>query len=141
MRACSARCWRAVGCVRANRFRNASCPCPWQRLLERGFNQSREIARHVARRVGLRVEPRLLERKRATGAQSSLPAAEREQNVKHAFAARTGIRVPHSIALLDDVLTTGNTAAAAARALKDAGCGHIELWVCARVPRHAGPDW
>lgn len=116
-------------------------PLHRRRLVERGFNQSREIARHAARRVGVRVEPRLLERKRATAAQSSLPAAERARNLQQAFAARTEIQVPRSVALLDDVLTTGSTAEAAARTLKAVGCGHVELWICARVLRHARPTW
>jgi ComF family protein len=113
-------------------------PLHRQRHLARGFNQSREIARHVAPRLGLRVESRLLRRDRATAEQSGLDAADRARNLAQAFSVDRRRAMPARIALLDDVLTTGSTADAAARALKAAGCRHVQLWVCARALRH-GP--
>ena len=114
------------------------------RYLERGFNQCAEIARHIAprlrdatgRRLGLR--PDLLRRVRATAAQSELAAAERATNLRGAFRAGPG-PVPAHVAVLDDVMTTGNTAAAAALALKQAGCQRVEIWACARAGKR-GPE-
>lgn len=111
------------------------------RLRERGFNQCREIARHLAPRLReasgrkLPVRNDLLHRHRATRAQSGLNAAERAANLAGAFRVRTGVSMPRHVALLDDVLTTGHTAAAAARALKEAGCQRVEIWACARALR------
>jgi ComF family protein len=114
-------------------------PLHRKRLLQRGFNQSAEIARHLAPRLGMKVESRLLHRLRDTSAQSGLDAAARARNLDQAFGIAVGRPVPRHVALLDDVLTTGSTAAAAARMLKSAGCERVDLWVCARVLRH-GPD-
>lgn len=114
-------------------------PLHRQRYLTRGFNQSAEIARHAGPRLGLPVESRLLLRLRDTAAQSGLDAAARARNLDRAFGVARDRSAPRSVALLDDVLTTGSTAEAAARALKSAGCERVELWVCARVLRH-GPD-
>ncbi len=102
-----------------------------RRLRERGYNQSLEIARPVARRLGLPLDYDTLTRIRPTVAQADLPLEERARNVRGAFAAAgrlKGLRV----ALLDDVLTTGHTATAAARALRRAGAV-VELWVIARA--------
>lgn len=110
-----------------------------RRLRERGFNQSAEIGRHVARRLALPLRANLLERQRHTPAQSGLDAADRARNIAGAFRVRPGEAAPARVALLDDVLTTGATAAAAARALRAAGCREVLLWVCARTPReHPG---
>jgi len=115
-------------------------PLHRQRHLTRGFNQSAEVARHVAPRLGLRVESRLLQRHRATAAQSGLDAAERARNLAQAFVVDRRCACPRRVALLDDVLTTGSTAEAAARTLKAAGCQHVQLWVCARALRHGQHD-
>ena len=114
-------------------------PLHRQRHLERGFNQSREIARHVASRLSLRVESRLLHRQRPTAAQTGLDAAARARNLAEAFVVNQRCVMPRHIALLDDVLTTGSTAEAAASTLKAAGCLKVQLWVAARALRH-GPD-
>lgn len=111
-----------------------------RRLRERGFNQCELIARHLSRRVGCAVETGLLERRRHTQAQSTLPAAARAGNVAGAFgiAARAGARgraLPASLALLDDVMTTGNTLAEAAGVLRAAGVRRIEGWICAHALR------
>lgn len=101
------------------------------RYRERGFNQSGAIAAHVAARTGVPVDPSLLCRVRATAPQTTLTAAERRQNCEGAFAIVPGHPVSGRIALLDDVMTTGSTAAAAASALRAGGARHVELWVCA----------
>lgn len=101
------------------------------RLGERGFNQAEVIAAHVAARAGLGLDPSLLLRVRATAPQTTLTAAERRRNCRGAFAVRQGRHAPARVALLDDVMTTGSTAAAAAEALRSAGARQVELWVCA----------
>jgi ComF family protein len=111
-------------------------PLHARRLRQRGYNQAGEIACFAARGLGLRAEPRALRRVRHTLPQTVLPLGERQANLRGAFAAArglTGLRV----ALVDDVITTGSTAVAAATALADAGAIDIELWVLARVARRA----
>ena len=73
----------------------------------------------------------LLLRVRATEPQTTLTAAQRRSNCEGAFAVHPDWHAPARVALLDDVMTTGSTAAAAAGALREAGARHVELWVCA----------
>ncbi|MCC7463943.1 MAG: ComF family protein [Gammaproteobacteria bacterium] len=104
----------------------------------RGFNQSADLARCLARTLHRPCAPGALERSRATDAQSRLPAGVRAANVAGAFRATrplAGLR----IALIDDVVTTGSTAAAAAAALIGAGAGGLELWAVARAARFIAP--
>lgn len=111
------------------------------RYRERGFNQTAEIARHLAPRLikaygrPLPIRRDLLQRIRSTLPQSELAAAARSTNLHGAFRACHKHAMPAHVALLDDVMTTGHTAAAAAAALKDAGCRRVEIWACARALR------
>ena len=103
------------------------------RLRERGFNQSWEIAR----RLGHRTDAALLLRIRETPHQADLPLDRRAANVRGAFAVEPLRRREvegRRIALVDDVLTTGATAAEMARTLLDAGAAQVRLWVLARTP-------
>jgi len=108
------------------------------RLRERGFNQARELARRLAPRIGGRAESSLMLRLRDTPHQIALPPDERAGNVRDAFAVeprrRSEIR-GRAVALVDDVMTTGSTAAEIARALRHAGAARVEVWVVARTPR------
>jgi ComF family protein len=108
-------------------------PLHEKRLRARGFNQAVEIARALARCGGkTAIDTRALVRRRDTPAQAGLPHDARAGNVRGAFACTVpldGMR----IALIDDVMTTGATADAAARALKRAGAAHVENWVVARA--------
>jgi len=107
------------------------------RYRQRGFNQAHEIARFAARTLNARahrvsVDPGLLVRTHATREQSGLSLEERRKNVRGAFEVVRA--VPQGrIALVDDVVTTGSTAMAAAHALSAAGAREIELWAVARV--------
>ena len=106
------------------------------RLRERGFNQCEEIARHLAPRLRLRVNTQLLVRTRATEAQSSLAADARARNVAGAFVLHPPAAMPGHVALLDDVMTTGSTLAAATAVLRQGGVQRVDAWVLARTPRH-----
>jgi ComF family protein len=106
-----------------------------KRLRARGFNQAVLLARALARRRGLVVAPRLLVRRRSTDAQTGLGAAERRANLRDAFAVRPTFRVPdRPLVLIDDVLTTGATADACARALRAAGAASVEVYTVGRAP-------
>ena len=109
-------------------------PLHARRLRDRGFNQANEIAQFAARPLGLRVAAGALRRQKATVAQSGLSLSGRLANPHGAFVA-TGALTGTRIALVDDVITTGSTAVAAAEALLAAGAAEVELWVLARVAR------
>ena len=104
------------------------------RLRERGYDQALELTRPLARRLGLPLRDDLLRRARATAAQSTLDAGQRRRNLRGAFAVRGHCALPAHVALVDDVMTTGATAHAAASALLRAGVARVDVWVCARVP-------
>lgn len=102
------------------------------RLRERGYNQSMELARPIARALDLPICPALLARTRNTEPQALLPEKERASNVRGAFSAHEAVK-GMAVALVDDVLTSGQTAHAAAKALKQAGAKSVEVWVVARA--------
>ena len=109
------------------------------RRRERGYNQSEELARVYARQLGLRCAPRYLQRERDTRSQTGLNFSARRRNVQGAF------RVPRAQAvrglrllLIDDVLTTGATAQACARACRRAGAAEVHLLTVARAELKSG---
>lgn len=104
-------------------------PLHHDRLRDRGHDQALGLARDWGRALGLPVRHDLLRRQRATRAQTELDAAARRLNLVDAFRARGPC--PAHVALVDDVLTTGSTAAAAAQALEAAGAVRIEVWAVA----------
>ena len=103
------------------------------RLRRRGYDQALELARPLARALKLPLSTGLLQRRRATSAQSRLDAAARQRNLQGAFQLTAAAAVPAHVVLLDDVMTTGATLHAAAQALRCAGAQRVEAWVCARV--------
>ena len=105
-----------------------------KRLVERGFNQSLELARDLGKGLGLPVLNKQLVRIRNTRAQSELGADKRSSNVRSAFKAINTTDLPVSIALIDDVLTTGSTVNECALTLKKAGAQQVDVCLIARAP-------
>lgn len=111
-------------------------PLHWWRRWQRGFNQSELLAREVARRLGVPLVNGALARTRHAPAQSGLSSAARRRNVAGLFrvSGRPAI-AGRRILLVDDVLTTGATAQAAAKALKSAGAAQVAVVTLARADR------
>jgi predicted amidophosphoribosyltransferase len=107
-------------------------PGEGDRVAWRGLNTAEELARALATRWRLPVEP-LLERARSARPQRGLSQKARAANVRGSFRARGA--VPAAVALVDDVYTTGATAAAAARELKREGAGAVHVIAFARTIR------
>jgi ComF family protein len=106
------------------------------RLFARRYNQAAEIARPLGRLAAVRYVPDALVRRRATGTQGGKSGRGRRLNVKGAFLVQPGRRRQvegRRILLIDDVLTTGATAEACAKALLKAGATAVDLAVVARV--------
>jgi len=109
-------------------------PLHARRLWTRRFNQAAALAREIARRTGKPFEPALLRRVKSTRSQVGLSREQRVQNMQGAFRAASDAPVRgRRIVLVDDVLTSGATANAAARALLRAGAAQVDLIVFARV--------
>lgn len=108
------------------------------RLWQRGFNQSALVARELSKATGLPSNVRLLKRVRRTPPLKGLSAVQRRRTVAGAFAVDASANLKgRTVVLVDDVITTGSTANACARALQRAGASRIELVSWARVVRPA----
>lgn len=107
-------------------------PLAARRQRERGFNQAAEIAKPLARALGRPLALFTLERGRETAVQAGLARAARHVNLRGAFGADAGV-IGRRVAIVDDVMTTGATLEAAARAALDAGALAVHCWVVARA--------
>lgn len=109
-------------------------PLHTKRLRQRGFNQAIEIARPIARHLSIRMDVNSSYRQRATQEQMHVPLKHRKRNVKKAFYAKP---LPYQhIAIIDDVITTGNTVNALSECLKQQGVRRVDVWSIARTPRN-----
>jgi ComF family protein len=121
---------RIGGEPRADRV--IAMPLHRARLAERGFNQSLEIARRIARDAALTLDAEAARRVLPTAPQAGLPLDARARNVRGAFACSRrldGLRV----AVVDDVMTSGATLEELARTLREAGAASVVNWVVARA--------
>jgi len=112
-----------------------SMPLHPDRIKERGFNQSIEIARPLCHALQRRLLLDCLKRTRATQPQAELNLKERHSNVRGAFECTSDL-TGQSILLLDDVMTTGATLNECARVLKLHGARHVMVAVAARALHH-----
>jgi ComF family protein len=111
-------------------------PLHWTRLWQRRFNQSAALAHVVSRIASIPVADHVLTRTRATPPQIGLGRSERAKNVQGAFEVPKSMRSDikrKNIVLVDDVLTSGATANACARALLRAGAARVDVLVLTRV--------
>lgn len=136
-------CGRVLGTLLAGHIAKHASPLPEalipvplhrERHRARGFNQAFEIARHLSALLEVGIDDRLCVRVRDTRDQTQLSARERRKNLRKAFEVIRAPRVAH-VALVDDVLTTGSTAAELARVLKRAGVKRVDVWAVARAER------
>lgn len=95
------------------------------RRRKRGFNQAELLAREIGRRLDIPVCRDLLVRTRKTLPQKELNPAERLKNLEQAFQVRKAAGNIRSVILVDDIYTTGSTAEACTRALRQAGVEHV----------------
>ncbi len=104
-------------------------------LRQRGFNQAVEIARPLARQLGLSPAIDVCSRVRETAAQTSLPWKARQKNLRNAFECHRDLSGLH-VLVVDDVMTTGATLNELARTLKKHGAATVSNRVCARALKH-----
>jgi ComF family protein len=132
---------RVFGRLLASRLRRddyadallAPVPLAFERQAERGFNQAREIGRALAGALRLPPHPEPLLRTRHTPAQESLKREERRRNLRGAFAVRDAV-AGRTVAVIDDVMTSGGTLDEIARTLKAAGAARVVNLIVARTP-------
>lgn len=111
-------------------------PMHWRRKLSRGFNHCEQLAEQLGQSLQLPVF-KGLRRIRNSPPQQGLSAAQRHRNLQGAFALQGKQSVEGlSIALLDDVITTGSTAEAISQLLLAAGARDVHIWSLARTPLH-----
>ncbi|MEJ2108812.1 MAG: ComF family protein [Acidobacteriota bacterium] len=109
-------------------------PLHAKRKRDRGYNQSELLAKILAARIGIPVDAKILTRIRATVSQVGLSNLERRANVRKAFSCLDPERVAGlRILLIDDVMTTGATAASASKALLKSGARRVSVLTLART--------
>lgn len=107
-------------------------PMDAQGLRRRGFNQAAELARQVAAMLDIHWSTTLLQRARHVSHQRGLGRRARQRNLRGGFHCSTP--PPPHVAVIDDVVTTGATAAEIAVTLKRAGAERVDIWAVARTP-------
>jgi ComF family protein len=108
-------------------------PLAFERLSERGFNQSLQIARAFCRASGARLGADVVRRIRHAPPQQTLALDERRRNVRGAFEAAGDVR-DREVLVVDDVMTSGSTMDEIARLLASAGAAQVHALVVARTP-------
>lgn len=115
-------------------------PLHHKRLQERGFNQALEITRPIAKKLQIPIDFNLVKRSKNTMAQSLLSEQDRKTNIKNAFVIKNPVKTHcirlHNykhVAVIDDVITTGNTITELCKVLRQNGVNEIDVWCVARV--------
>lgn len=123
-----------IQCAGAQALPDLLIPMPLHpsRLKERGFNQSAEIAKILARALNIPIALDVCSKVRDTAPQASLPLKERGSNVKGAFACSIDLSGKR-VAMVDDVMTSGATLNELAKTLAKHGAPEINAWVVARA--------
>lgn len=130
-----ARNWlRAAGMPEPRPLALIPAPMDPERLRERGFSQTAELADWLGRSTGIPVLPGRLQRHGGYRAQASLSRSERRRNLREAFFVAGSAPLPEHVALIEDVVTTGATAEAMGHCLRRAGVQRLEVWALARTP-------
>jgi ComF family protein len=113
-------------------------PLHWTRQWRRGFNQSAVLGQHLAAGSGIGFRAGALRPIRRPAPQAGLSDSERLENMHGAFTASAGSLQGQRVLLVDDVLTTGATMAAAGAAVKAAGAAYVGALTLARAIRQSG---
>ena len=108
-------------------------PLAFERLAERGYNQSLQIARAYCAGTGARLAADTVRRIRHTPPQQALALKDRRRNVRGAFSAEEGVG-GRTVLVVDDVMTSGSTMDEIARVLVAAGAARVHALVVARTP-------
>lgn len=107
-------------------------PLHRRRWRQRGFNQARELARPLSRRLNSPILDGLARRIRSAPAQVELPLKKRRGNVRGLFEITR--KPPEHVTIVDDVVTSASTVAELARRLKQAGARRVDVIAIARTP-------
>ena len=110
-------------------------PLHKSRLLERGYNQSEEVASELSQLLHIELDRSSLIRVKPTQPQSGLSLNKRQLNIRKAFKY-TPIHEYRSVAVIDDIITTGSTVLEVCKVLNRAGVQHVEVWSLARALKH-----
>ncbi|EGU36673.1 putative amidophosphoribosyltransferase [Vibrio ichthyoenteri ATCC 700023] len=108
-------------------------PLHWRRQLWRGFNQSELLAQALAQRLSLPCES-LFKRTRVTDAQRGMDRKQRQRNLRGAFQLTQSVQGVESVAIVDDVVTTGSTVQQLCKLLLDAGVKSVDIYCICRTP-------
>jgi len=132
---------RPLAKIFCREFTTRYCPLPqllvpvplhWTRLIRRGFNQSAELCRHLSAELSIPFDRSTVYRTRKTLPQVELPLNQRRWNVRGCFELRRPLPV-ESIAIVDDVITSGETMHQIASMLKNHGVTAVQAWAILRT--------
>ena len=107
-------------------------PLHYSRMVERGFNQSQEIAQLIAKQLGIKLDNDLLKRVKQTPPQAKLSRRLRLKNQRGVFKISNQPAGNH-VCIIDDVMTTGATINEIAKLLKRNGVRRVTAWIIART--------
>jgi ComF family protein len=108
-------------------------PLHFTRLRKRGYNQALELSRPIAKELQIPIDKFRVKRIKNTKPQTSLNAKERKHNIRHAFFVPPDFHNQY-VAVIDDVITTGNTVFELCKSLFSVGVKKIDIWCSAKRP-------